>query len=147
MFLSLPPRERKKRLKRDRDKERRDEGAMRQGRSERQFHNCSGAGLRRFGGSGDFRTALGAICQKSKPFPISASLTHSLSLSLPSLSITTSAFFLPCHTPSPPLFPTYFSLMHHKISLHVLLTPGCSFFYLQILKRTRRFLIYHDKWS
>lgn len=57
-----------------------------------------GVRLGRCGGSGDFRTALGAICQKPKPFPISASHV-SLPLSLPSLSITTSAFFLPSHTP------------------------------------------------
>lgn len=54
--------------------------------------------------------------KKSKPFPISAS-PLSLSLSLPGLSITTSAFFLPCHPPphsSSSLFPTY-----------VLLTRSC----------------------
>ena len=69
----------------------------------------------KFGGSGDFRTALGAISQKSKPFPIWASplfLSLSLSLSLLlSLFITTSAFSLLCHTPSS-LFPTYYSLIH-----------------------------------
>lgn len=47
---------------------------------------------------GDFHTALGAICQKSKPFPIFAS-PFSFSLLLPSLFITTSAFLLICHTP------------------------------------------------
>lgn len=97
--------------------------------SDSSISQLPGVELGRFGGSGDFRTALGAICQKSKPFPISAS-PFSLSTRCPSLSITTSAFFLLFHTPSS-LFPTYFSFIHPKISLRSLylhlLAPSCSF--------------------
>ncbi len=60
-------------------------------------------------------------------------LLPSHSLLLPSLSITTSAFFLLCHTPSS-LFPTYFSLMHQKrlqFSLQLAVLKGhASFSYI-----------------
>lgn len=51
----------------------------------------TGRELGRFGGSGDFRTALRAICQKSKPFPISASPS---SLSLAALTLHHNICFL-----------------------------------------------------
>lgn len=73
------------------------------------------------GGLGDFHMALGAICQKSKPFPIAL-----LSFSLPSVSITSAFFLLVSYTPSSP-FPIYLSRIQTKISLPLLrpklLTP------------------------
>ena len=63
--------------------------------------------LGRFGGLGDFRAALGSVCQKSKPFPICASPSpHSPTLSVPP-SITTSAFPLLTSYTQNPEYPTY----------------------------------------
>lgn len=58
-----------------------------------------GVELGRIGGLGDFRTALGAICQKSKPFPICASPFAHFPF------ITTSAIFLLVLYTSVSLFP------------------------------------------
>ena len=80
----------------------------------------------KFGGSGDFRTALGAISQKSKPFPIWASpLFLSLSLSF-SPSSSQHLLSLSYVTPPPHCFPPIIPSYTLKISHPVLLgrSPG-----------------------
>lgn len=115
MFLAFLQ-EQKNRLKRDRAegeryKERWDEGAMRQRRSKSSSDSITTGRESNWGGlevRGISVRLWEPSVKKSKPFPISAS-PLSLSLSLPGLSITTSAFFLPCHNPpsTSSLFPTY----------------------------------------
>lgn len=103
MFLAFLQ-EQKNRLKRDsaegeRYKGRWDEGAMRQRRSKSSSDSFTTGRESNWGGMevrGISVRLWEPSVKKSKPFPISAS---PLSLFLPGLSITTSAFFLPCHPP------------------------------------------------
>ncbi len=92
----------------------------------------TGRELGRFGGSGDFRTALRAICQKSKPFPISAS---PFSLSLAALTLHHNICFL--SPMSHPLLTVSHLFFSHAPEEAAVFFTACS------LKRTRKFLIHH----